>query len=125
MNAPRATAREDYPRFLSTSFGVPALCVADEERIDPEQDPEAALEALAEGPTPDSPARRRMARAALYGFRDARRSARIGLAVAAVALLVATGVGVVAITGDDEGANGRDGGSGAVTDNIVVAARPG
>jgi S1-C subfamily serine protease len=100
--------------------------VADEERIDPEQDPEAALEALAEGPTPDSPARRRrMARAALYGFRDARRSARIGLAVAAAALLVAIGVGVLAVTGDDEDASGRDGGSGAVTDDIVAVARPG
>jgi S1-C subfamily serine protease len=100
--------------------------VADEERIDPEQDPEAALEALAEGPTPDSPARRRrMARAALYGFRDARRSARIGLALAAVALLVAIGVGVLAVAGDDEAASGRDGGSGAVTDEIVAVARPG
>jgi S1-C subfamily serine protease len=100
--------------------------VADEERIDPEQDPEAALEALAEGPTPDSPARRRrMARAALYGFRDARRSARIGLALAAAALLVAIGVGVLTVTGDDDGASGRDGGSGAVTDEIVAVARPG
>ena len=64
--------------------------MADDERIDPEEDPEAALEALAEGPAPESPARRRrLARAALYGFRDARRSGRIGMAVAAAALLVA------------------------------------
>ena len=38
MNAPRATAREDYPRFRDPPFGVRALCVADEERIDPEED---------------------------------------------------------------------------------------
>jgi S1-C subfamily serine protease len=126
MNAPRATAREDYPRaeFLREPFGVTALCVADEDRINPEDDPEAALEALAEGPAPESPARRRrLARAALYGFRDARRSARLGLAVAAVALLVAVGVGVFALTNDDE--TGGAGGSGAVTDDIVAGARPG
>jgi hypothetical protein len=58
MNAPRATASEDYPRFRGPPFGVPALCVADEERIDPEEDPEAALEELAEAPAPESPARR-------------------------------------------------------------------
>jgi S1-C subfamily serine protease len=100
--------------------------VADEERIDPEEDPEAALEALAEGPAPESPARRRrLARAALYGLRDARRSARIGLAVGAVALLVAIGVGVFAVANDDdEGAAGA-GGTGAVTDDIVAGARSG
>jgi S1-C subfamily serine protease len=126
MNAPRATAGEDYPRFRDPPFGVTALCVADEDRIDPEEDPEAALQALAEGPAPESPARRRrLARAALYGFRDARRSARIGLALAAAALLVAVGVGVFAIAGDDEGTSGRAGGSGAVTDDIVAGARDG
>lgn len=126
MNAPRATAREDYPRFRGPPFGVPALCVADEKRIDPEEDPEAALEALAEEPAPESPARRRrLARAALFGLRDARRSARTGLALAAVALLVAVGVGVFAIANDDDGSGGRAGGSGAVTDDIVAAARPG
>jgi len=52
MNAPRATAREDYPRFLRLPFGVAALCVADKDRIGPEEGPEAALEALAEGPAP-------------------------------------------------------------------------
>lgn len=100
--------------------------MADEhERIDPEEDPEAALEALAEGPAPASPARRRrLARAALYGFRDARRSARIGLAVAAAALLVAISVGALALTRDD-GGSARAGGSGAVTDDIVASARPG
>jgi len=101
--------------------------VADEDRINPEEDPEAALEELAEGPAPESPARRRrLARAALYGFRDARRSARIGMGVAAAALLVAIGVGVLALTRDgDDGGSGRAGGSGAVTDDIVAKARPG
>jgi S1-C subfamily serine protease len=100
--------------------------VADEERINPEDDPEAALEALAEGPAPESPARRRrLARAALYGFRDARRSARIGMAVAAAALAVAIAVGVVALTRDDDAATVRGGGAGAVTDDIVAKARTG
>jgi S1-C subfamily serine protease len=99
--------------------------VADEERINPEEDPEAALEALAEGSAPESPARRRrLARAALYGLRDARRSARMGMAVAALALLVAIGVGVFALTRDGE-EPARLGGSGAVTDDIVASARPG
>jgi S1-C subfamily serine protease len=98
--------------------------VADEERIDPEEDPEAALEALAEGSAPESPARRRrLARAALYGFRDARRSARIGMGVAAAALLVAIGVGVLGLTRD--GGTERAGGAGVVTDDIVAKARPG
>jgi hypothetical protein len=35
---------------------VTAQGVADEQRIDPEQDPEAALEALAEGQAPETPA---------------------------------------------------------------------
>jgi S1-C subfamily serine protease len=98
--------------------------VADDERINPEEDPEAALEALAEGSAPESAARRRrLARAALYGFRDARRSARMGMAVAALALLVAVGVGVLALTRGDGGARG--GGAGALTDDIVASARPG
>jgi serine protease DegQ len=100
--------------------------VADE-RINPEEEPEAALEALAEGQGPETPARRRrMARAALAAVRDARRSARVGLGLAALALLVALGVGVLAFVrdGDDDGA-GRAGGAGAVTDDIVEKARPG
>ena len=127
MNAPRATAREDYPRFRDPPFGVRALCVADEERIDPEEDPEAALEELAEGPAPESPARRRrLARAALYGLRDARRSARIAVAVGAIALLVAIGVGAFAVANDDDGGGGGGaGGAGAVTDDIVAGARSG
>jgi S1-C subfamily serine protease len=118
--------------------------VADEERINPEEDPEAALEELAEGSAPESPARRRrLARAALYGFRDARRSARIGIAVAAAALAVAIAVGAVALTRDDGGgadgggagagaarSGGAGGGSGraaasAVTADIVARARGG
>jgi len=88
--------------------------VADEERINPEEDPEAALEALAEGSAPESPARRRrLARAALYGFRDARRSARIGIGVAAVALAVAVAVGVVALTRDGGGQEGGGGSTAA------------
>jgi S1-C subfamily serine protease len=83
--------------------------VADDERINPEDDPEAALEALAEGSAPESPARRRrLARAALYGFRDARRSGRIGIAVAAAALAVAIVVGVLALTRDGDGGSGGD-----------------
>jgi S1-C subfamily serine protease len=99
--------------------------VVDEERINPEDDPEAALEELAEGGAEqESPARRRrLARAALYGFREARRSARIGLALAAVALLVALAVGAVALTRDDDG--GAGGASGAVTNEVVASARPG
>jgi S1-C subfamily serine protease len=99
--------------------------VADEERINPEEDPEAALEALAEGSAPESPAgRRRLARAALYGFRDARRSARIGMAVGAAALAVAIAVGVLALTRDDGGSTTVRGG-GALTDEIVAKARSG
>ena len=87
--------------------------MADEERINPEEDPEAALEALADA-RPESPARRRrLARAALYGFRDARRSARIGIGVAAVALAVAIAVGVVALTRDGGGENGGGGNTAA------------
>ena len=98
--------------------------MADEQRIDPEQDPEAALEALAEGQAPETPARRRrLARAALYGLRDARRSARTGIGIAALALAVAVAIGVLALTGDDDG--GRAGAGGAVTDDIVASARPG
>jgi hypothetical protein len=101
--------------------------VADEERINPEEDPEAALEALAEGSAPESPARRRrLARAALYGFRDARRSGRIGMAVAAAALAVAIAVGILALTRDSGGTETvRGGGAGAVTDDIVAKSRGG
>jgi S1-C subfamily serine protease len=99
--------------------------VPDDERIDPEQDPEAALEALAEGEAPETPARRRrLARAALSGLREARRSARIGLGLAALALIVAVGVAVFAVTRDDSSGEGSSA-AGVVTDDIVDAARPG
>jgi S1-C subfamily serine protease len=69
----------------------------------PEDDPDAVLAALAEGEVPPSPARRRrFGRAALEGLRQARRTARIGLALAAVALAAAAALAVVALTGDDE-----------------------
>ena len=96
--------------------------MADDEPIAPEEDPEAALEALAEGSAPESPARRRrLARAALFAVRDARRSARIGIGVGVAALLLALGVGVLALSrnGDDD-APAR-----AVTEDIVAKARPG
>ena len=96
--------------------------MADERRIDPEEDPEAALEALAEGQAPETPARRRrLARAALFGLRDARRSARIGMGVAALALVVALGIGVLALTRD----TGDEGGGSVVTDDIAAGARSG
>jgi S1-C subfamily serine protease len=99
--------------------------LADEDRIDPEHDPEAALEELAGGSAPETPARRRrLARAALGAMRDARRAARIGIGLGAAALLVAVGAAVFALTRDDEQAP-RAGGSGAVTDDIVEKARPG
>jgi S1-C subfamily serine protease len=100
--------------------------VADHDPTAPEDDPEAALEALAEGSAPESPARRRrLARAALLAVRDARRSARIGIGLAVVALLLAVGVGVLALSrdgGDDGGQTAR---TAAVTDDIVATARPG
>jgi S1-C subfamily serine protease len=101
--------------------------VADEERINPEEEPEAALEELAEGRGPETPGRRRrLARAALAAMRDARRSARIGLGLGAAALLVAIGVAVFALVRDEDDEGGtRAGGAGAVTDEIVAGARPG
>ena len=101
--------------------------MSDEGRINPEEEPEAALEELAEGGGPETPARRRrLARAALTAVRDARRSARIGLGLGAVALLVALGVAVLALTRDEEdGGGARTGGAGAITDDIVAEARPG
>ncbi len=100
--------------------------MSDEGRIDPEEEPEAALEELAEGGGPETPARRRrLARAALTAVRDARRSARIGLGLGAVALLVALGVAVLALTRDEGDGGARTGGTGAITDDIVAEARPG
>jgi S1-C subfamily serine protease len=100
--------------------------VPDEQPINPEEEPEAALEELAEGGGPETPARRRrLARASLTAARDARRSSRIGLGLGAVALLVALGVAVLALTGDDGDDGARTGGAGAITDDIVAKARPG
>jgi S1-C subfamily serine protease len=97
--------------------------VADDDPIAPEEDPEGALEALAEGTAPESPARRRrLARAALFAIRDARRSARIGIGLAVAALLVALGVGALALLREGDGQPNR---TGAVTDDIVAGARPG
>ena len=100
--------------------------MADEQRINPEEEPEAALEELAEGDGAETPARRRrLARASLTAMRDARRSARIGLGLGAVALLVALGVAVLALTRDGDEGGSRTGGAGAITDDIVAKARPG
>lgn len=97
--------------------------MGDEHRINPEEEPEAALEELAEGGGAETPARRRrLARAALTAVRDARRSARIGLGMGALALLVALGVAVLALTGEGDGGGGA---AGAITDDIVAGARPG
>jgi putative serine protease PepD len=96
--------------------------VADDEPIAPEDDPEAALEALAEGPAPESPARRRrLARAALFAVRDARRTARIGIGLGVAALLLALGVGVLALSGNGDDDQPAD----AATEDIVASARPG
>jgi S1-C subfamily serine protease len=104
---------------------VSALRVDDHDPTAPEEDPEAALEALAEGNAPESPARRRrLALAALFAVRDARRSARLGIGLAVLALLLAIGVGVLALTGDEDGGGGEQARSGAVTDDIVATARP-
>jgi S1-C subfamily serine protease len=101
-----------------------ALGVPDEQRINPEEEPEAALEALAEGAGPETPARRRrLARAALAAVRDARRSARIGLGLGASALLIALGVAALALTRDS--GDGDSSSAGAITDDVVARARPG
>src|SRR5215210_3190398 len=130
MKEPRATARASLSRhgtwFPRAGKWVSALRVADEDPTAPEEDPEAALEALAEGSAPESPARRRrLARAALFAVRDARRSARVGIGLAVVALLLALGVGVLSLSrgGDDGGSRAAD--RGAITDDIVAKARPG
>jgi S1-C subfamily serine protease len=97
--------------------------VADDEPIAPEEDPEAALEALAEGSAPESPARRRrLARAALFAVRDARRSARIGIGLGVVATLLALGVGVLALS---RGNGTAPAPAVADTQQIVARARPG
>ena len=101
--AAKPTPRRGW--FPAPAKWVSARRVADDEPIAPEEDPEAALEALAEGSAPESPARRRrLARAALFAVRDARRSARIGIGLGVAAVLLALGVGVLALSrdGDDD-----------------------
>ena len=125
INEPRATGRQAYPRGAVVPRGVEAGIaprVADHDPTAPEEDPEAALEALAEGSAPESPARRRrLARAALFAVRDARRSARIGIGLGVVALLLAFGVGVLALSGRRRRWRAH---AAAVPDDVVARARP-
>jgi hypothetical protein len=88
---------------------------------DPEQDPDAALEALATDAVPAGRSRRRLARAALEGLRHARRTARWGMALAALALAIAVGLAIVMLTGDGESSVAGGGGDAAA---IVAAGRP-
>ena len=84
-------------------------------------DPDEVLAALAEGEVPPSPARRRrFGRAALEGLRSARRTARIGIGLAAVALVAAVALGIAALTGDEDGG----GGSAPDAESITAAGRP-
>jgi S1-C subfamily serine protease len=87
----------------------------------PEEDPDAVIAALAEGEVPPSPVRRRrFGRAALEALRRARRTARIGLGLAVVALGAAVALAVVALTGDEDGDRPRA----ADAEAIVAAGRP-
>jgi S1-C subfamily serine protease len=87
----------------------------------PEEDPDAVIAALAEGEVPPSPVRRRrFGRAALEALRRARRTARIGLGLAVVALGAAVALAVVALTGEEQG----DGVRAADAEAIVAAGRP-
>ncbi|MDQ5834182.1 MAG: S1C family serine protease [Actinomycetota bacterium] len=90
---------------------------------DPEQDPDAALEALASDDLPAGRSRRRLARAALEGLREARRTARIGVGLAALALLAAVALAVFTLTRDgDIQTRVAEGGDDAGA--IVAGARP-
>jgi serine protease DegQ len=86
---------------------------------DPEHDPDAALEALANEEIPSGRARRRLARAALEGLRGARRTARLGLAVAIVALGAAVALAVITLSRDDQQRAGAGG-----AEALVAAGRP-
>jgi S1-C subfamily serine protease len=90
---------------------------------DPEQDPDAALEALATDDVPPGRARRRLARAALEGLRQARRTARIGLGLAALALATAVALAVITLTRDG-GPHATVAKGGDDAEAIVAAARP-
>lgn len=90
---------------------------------DPEQDPDAALEALASDDLPAGRSRRRLARAALEGLRQARRTARIGVGLAALALLAAVALAVFTLTREsDTQTRVAEGGDDAGA--IVAGARP-
>ena len=91
---------------------------------DPEQDPDAALEALASGDLPAGRSRRRLARAAREGLRQARRTARIGLGVAVLALVAVLGMAVWTLTRDDDGTEAGQAARGDDAAAIVAAARP-
>jgi S1-C subfamily serine protease len=89
-----------------------------------QDDPEAAIEAIAD--EPDTPPRqRRLARAAAEGVRQARRSAQIGIAAGVLAALAAVTVGVLALTGTIGGDEEPQARAAAPTGEIVEAARPG
>jgi serine protease DegQ len=86
---------------------------------DPEQDPDAALQALASEEAPSGRARRRLAGAALEGLRGARRTARVGLGVAVVALAAAVALAIITFSRDDEPqVNAGD------AETLVAAGRP-
>ena len=88
---------------------------------DPEQDPDAALEALATDHVPAGVTRRRLARAALEGLRQARRTARWGIGLAALALVLAVALAIVTLTRNGEG-EGQSGIAGGGSDAASIAA---
>ena len=90
---------------------------------DPEQDPDAALEALASDDVAAGRSRRRLARAALEGLRQARRTARIGVGLAVLALLTAVALAVFTLTreADNQPTVAEGGGDAA---SVVASARP-
>ncbi len=69
---------------------------------DPEKDPDAALQALATGDVSSGRSRRRLAQAALEGLRQARRTARLGVGLAVLALVVAVALAVFTLTRSDD-----------------------
>jgi putative serine protease PepD len=90
---------------------------------DPEQDPDAALEALASDDVPAGRSRRRLARAALEGLRRARRTARIAVGLAALALVAAVALAVIMLTRETDTRTSVAGGGGDAA-AIVASARP-
>jgi S1-C subfamily serine protease len=101
--------------------GDTLLALSLEEPGEVPEDPDEVLVALAEGEVPPSPARRRrFGRAALEGLRRARRTARIGIGLAGLALVAAVALGIAALSGEDEGG----GGSAPDAESIAAAGRP-